>query len=91
MSQYSAYLTETFITLLAVCGLAMAILWGARRLGLGRATGPIELMGHLPLDARRAVYLVRVGAQVFVIGVGEAGMTRLGEIPALELGEREKP
>jgi flagellar biogenesis protein FliO len=91
VSHYSAYLAETFITLLAVCGLAMAILWGARRLGLGRPSGPIELLGHLPLDARRAVYLVRVGAQVFVIGVGEGGMTRLGEIPALELGVRDRP
>ena len=87
MPSYAAYLVETFVTLLAVCALAVAVLWGARRLGLGRPSGPIELVGHLPLDARRAVYLVRVGAQVFVIGMGESGMMKLGEIAASELPE----
>jgi flagellar biogenesis protein FliO len=84
---YAAYLVETFVTLLAVCALAVGVLWGARRLGLGRPSGPIELVGHLPLDARRAVYLVRVGAQVFVIGMGESGMMKLGEIAASDLPE----
>jgi flagellar biogenesis protein FliO len=84
---YAAYLVETFVTLLAVCALAIAVLWGARRLGVGRPTGPIELVGHLPLDARRAVYLVKVGAQVFVVGVAEGGMTKLGEMPASEVPE----
>ncbi len=81
MSTYAAYLVETFVTLLAVCGLAVVVLWGARRVGVGRSTGPIELRGHLPLDGRRAIYLVKVGAQVFVVGVGEGGFTKLGEIP----------
>jgi flagellar protein FliO/FliZ len=61
------------------------VLWGARRLGLGRPSGPIELMGHLPLDARRAVYLIKVGGQVLVVGVGDGGMTKLAELPAAEL------
>lgn len=91
MTSYSAYLVETFVTLLAVCALAVAVLWGAKRIGLGRPTGPIQLVGHLPLDARRAVYLVRVGAQVFVIGMGESGMMKLGEIPASDLPEAPPP
>ncbi len=85
MSSYSGYLVETFVTLIAVCGLAFVVLWGARRLGIGRPSGPIELRGHLPLDARRAIYLVKVGDQVFVVGVGEGGFTKLGEIPASSL------
>jgi flagellar biogenesis protein FliO len=80
-----AYILETFVTLLGVCALALVVLWGARRLGVGRPTGPIELYGHLPLDARRAIYLVRVGAQVFIVGVGEGGFTKLGEIPATDV------
>jgi flagellar biogenesis protein FliO len=80
-----AYLIETFVTLVGVCALALAVLWGARRLGVGRPTGPIELCGHLPLDARRAIYLVRVGAQVFIVGVGEGGFTKLGELAASDL------
>jgi flagellar biogenesis protein FliO len=82
---YTAYLIETFVTLLAVCALAFVVLWGARRLGVGRPSGPIVLQGHLPLDARRAIYLVRVGPHVFIVGAGEGGFTKLGELPASEL------
>jgi flagellar protein FliO/FliZ len=89
VSSYAGYLIETFVTLIAVCGLAFAVLWGARRLGIGRPSGPIELRGHLPLDARRSIYVVKVGAQVFVVGVGEGGFTKLGEIPAEELPKTE--
>jgi flagellar protein FliO/FliZ len=80
-----AYLVETFVTLVAVCALALVVLWGARRLGVGRPSGPIELCGHLPLDARRSIYLIRVGAQVFIVGVGEGGFTKLGEVAASEV------
>ena len=80
-----AYLIETSITLAAVCALALVVLWGARRLGVGRPSGPIELCGHLPLDARRSIYLVRVGEQVFIVGVGEGGFTKLGELAASEV------
>jgi flagellar biogenesis protein FliO len=82
---YSYYLIETLVTLFAVCVIAVLVLWGARRVGVGRSSGPIELHGHLPLDGRRAIYLVRVGAQVFIVGVGEGGFTKLGELPASEL------
>ncbi len=85
MGSYAGYLVETFVTLLAVCGLAFVVLYGARRLGIGRPRGPIQLVGQLPLDARRAIYLVQVGGQVIVVGASEAGFTRLGEIAAGEL------
>jgi flagellar biogenesis protein FliO len=85
VSSYSGYLVETFVTLVAVCGLAFVVLWGARRLGIGRPSGPVQLRGTLPLDGRRAIYLVQVGAQVFVVGVGEGGFTKLGELPASDL------
>ena len=85
MSSYSGYLIETLITLAAVCALAVVVLVGARRLGLGRPSGPIELRGHLPLDARRSIYLVQVAERVFVLAVGEAGFALLGELPSREL------
>jgi len=85
MGPYAGYLLETFVTLLAVCGLAFVVLYGARRLGIGRPRGPIQLVGQLPLDARRAVYLVQVGGQVLVVGASEAGLTKLGEVAANEL------
>jgi flagellar biogenesis protein FliO len=89
VSPYTGYLIETLVTLGAVCALAVLVLWGARRMGVGRPSGPIELQGHLPLDARRAIYLVKVGPQVYVVGVGEAGFTKLGEVPASELPAAE--
>ncbi len=87
MGPYAGYLLETFVTLLAVCGLAFVVLYGARRLGIGRPRGPIQLVGQLPLDARRAIYLVQVGGQVLVVGASEGGLTRLGELEAGELPE----
>ena len=85
LSSYTAYLVETFVTLIAVCALAVLVLWVGRRAGMTRGYGPIELYGHLPLDARRAIYLVKVGEHVLVVGVGEGGFTKLGELPAAEL------
>lgn len=88
-----AYLLETLAMLAVVCGLAFAVLVGARRLGIGRASGPAQLAGYLPLDARRgrAIYLVRVGGQVLVVGASEAGLTKIGEMPASELPQVEQP
>ena len=82
---YAGYLLETFLTLVVVCGVAFGVLYGARRLGVGRPSGPISLVGQLPLDGRRVVYLVRVADQVFVVGGGEGGLTKLGEVAASAL------
>jgi flagellar biogenesis protein FliO len=85
VGSYGSYIAETFVTLLLVCLVAVAVLYGARRFGIGRARGPIDLVGQLPLDARRAIYLVRVGKQVLVVGASEAGLSRLGEVDASSL------
>jgi flagellar biogenesis protein FliO len=87
----TAYMIETLGVLIVVCALAFAVLRGARRLGVGRGRGPIELAGYLPLDARRAIYLVRVGSQVLVVGAGEGGLTRIGETIAADLPTPETP
>jgi flagellar biosynthetic protein FliO len=89
VSSYTSYIVETLVTLVAVCGLAYVVLYGARKLGIGRASGPIRLVGQLPLDARRGIYLVKVGEHVLVVGVAEGGMTKLGEMPASELPHEE--
>lgn len=87
---YASYIVQTIVTLLAVCAIAFVILYGARRLGVGRPRGPIELVGMLPLDARRSIYLVRVAGQVIVVGASEAGFTKLGEISAGDLPAEAK-
>jgi flagellar biogenesis protein FliO len=85
MGSYAGYLLETFFTLVVVCVVAVVVLYGARRLGIGRATGSIKLVGQLPLDARRAIYLVKIGEQVIVVGASEGGLTKLGEMPAKDV------
>lgn len=85
MGPYASYLLETVLMLVVVCGLALVVMVAAKRVGVGRASGPITLVGQLPLDARRGLYLVRVGARVFLVGVGEGGFAKLGELPASEV------
>jgi len=85
VSPYAGYLVETFVTLGVVCVLATLILWGAKRAGLGQSSGPVELCGHVQLEARRAVYLVKVVDTVYVVGAGEGGFIKLGEMPASTL------
>jgi flagellar biogenesis protein FliO len=85
VSPYAGYVIQTVATLAAVCALAAVVLWAARRAGVGRPAGPITLVGRLPLEARRSIYLVRVGEVVLVVGAGEGGFTKLGEVPATSL------
>jgi len=80
MSPLASYVIETVVTLLGVIALAVLVLYAARRMGIGRPAGPLELVGRLPLDGRRAVYLVRVKKIIYVIGASEAGLTKLGEL-----------
>jgi flagellar biogenesis protein FliO len=88
-SPVGVYFVETIVALTAVLALCVLVLYGARRLGVGRPVGPIELLGRLPLEARRAIYLVRVVDQVLIIGSSEAGLRKLGELPrsALDAGD----
>ena len=79
------YLVETIILLVVMCALAIVVLFIARRAGLGAARGPIRLVGQLPLDPRRSVYLVQVASKVMVVGVAEGGMTKLGELDDSDL------
>lgn len=89
MSPLATYLVETSVTLLAVVAIAIVVLMGAKRLGVGRPHGPMRLLGRMPLDARRVVYLVRVADQVLILGASEAGLTKLGELQPQVLDEDE--
>jgi flagellar protein FliO/FliZ len=91
VSPLGRYLVETLVMLVGVAGLAVLLLVAGRRLGVGRPSGPMELVGRLPLDGRRAVYLVRVGDTVYVVGASENGLSKLGELPkdGLELPKGE--
>jgi flagellar biogenesis protein FliO len=91
MTPTASYVLQTFVTLGAVCVLAVVVLVGVRKLSGNRTFGGLTLVGHLPLDARRAVYLVGAGEQVWVIGVSEAGLVKLGELKRAELLQASPP
>jgi len=88
VSPTASYLVETLVTLGAVLAVAVLVLVGARKAGVGAPQGPLELVGRLPLDARRVIYLVKVGPQVLVVGASEAGLVKLSEVAGLELPPR---
>jgi flagellar biogenesis protein FliO len=85
MTPLGRYVLETVATLFLVAALAVVVLYAVRRLGVGRPTGPLQLAGRLTLDARKAIYLVRIGETVYVIGASEAGLAKLGEVPRSEI------
>jgi flagellar biogenesis protein FliO len=87
------YVVETLVMLTGVAALAVLLLSVGRRFGIGRPSGPLELVGRLPLDGRRAVYLVRVGETVYVLGASESGLSKLGELPrdGMELPQGKAP
>ncbi len=78
MSPEVRYLLESLATV-AVFGAALAVaVFGVRRLGIASARGPLEIVARQPLDGRRAIYLVRVGERVLIVGATDASLTRLG-------------
>jgi flagellar biogenesis protein FliO len=85
MGSTTAYAIETFITLLGILLLAFVVLFGARKLGVGRATGPLELLGRLPLDGRKSVYLVRIGSKSYALLASETNLTKLDDIELSDL------
>jgi flagellar biogenesis protein FliO len=91
VSPLASYLIQTVVTLAGVVALAAVLLYGARRAGVGRPSGPLSLLGRLPLDARRAVYLVRVGTTIYVVGSSEAGLVKLGEVSEQSLDDPPPP
>jgi flagellar biogenesis protein FliO len=81
MTPLSRYVVETLVTLLAVVALCVVILSALRRVGVGKTGGPLELLARLPLEGRRAVYLVRAGETAYVLAASESALAKLGEMP----------
>lgn len=91
MSSIATPILETVLTLGAVGLLGLATVVLAKRMGVGRAHGPVGLVGSLPLEGRRAIYLVRIGTRVLVVGSAAGGLSRLGETSLAELEGSEDP
>ena len=85
---YGAALLQTLLALGAVSLLAWVVLrWSAKRgFGMGPSGGRLRVLERVPLDQRRALYLVRVGDRVLLVGAGEgASPTVLAELDPSEL------
>ncbi len=79
MSPEATYVLESLATVTVFAGALYLATVGLRRIGAtSTAGGPLEILARRPLDARRAIYLVRVGRRVLVVGASDGGLTRLG-------------
>lgn len=85
---YGVALVQALLALIAVCILAWIVLrWTAGR-GLGALGGGqrVEVLERTHLDARRTLYLVKIGERAFLVGAGEGGApSLLAEIPVKDL------
>jgi flagellar protein FliO/FliZ len=76
-------LTPLLLALLLVLALIPAAAWLLRRTGLaqpGSAAG-LRVVAQLPLGPRDRIVIVEVGDRRWLLGVGAAGITRLGTLP----------
>lgn len=90
MSPVWEYLRASALGLCALIGLGAALLYATRRAGVTRAPGSLEVLARLQLEARRAVYVIRVLDQVLILGASEAGIEKLGELPESAAAELRK-
>jgi flagellar biogenesis protein FliO len=78
MSPEAVYVVESLATIVVFGGALWVAAWGMRRVSGERGKGPLEILARQTLDARRSIYLVRVGRRVLVVGATDASLTRLG-------------
>lgn len=69
---------ELLLLVVAVGALVYFALVGRARAALGSPA--MKIVGRLPLEPRRSIYLVRVADTVLVIGASEQGLVKLGEV-----------
>src|SRR5258708_1504204 len=86
MSPEVSYVVESLGAVAAFGGALFVATWALRRVGLPASRGLLEVIARQPLDGRRAIYLVRVGRRVLVVGASEGGLTRLGTTTLDALG-----
>lgn len=69
---------ESLATIAVFGGALYAATRGVRWISGVRGRGPLEILARQPLDGRRAIYLVRVGKRVLIVGASDGSLTRLG-------------
>jgi flagellar biogenesis protein FliO len=78
---YLAQMLQALFALAGVCVLAWAVLrmLARRGFGVGAPRGPsgVHVVERIPLDARRALFVVRAGERTLLLASGDAGAPRL--------------
>jgi flagellar biogenesis protein FliO len=76
---YAAEIARALIALAAVCLLAVFVFRGMAKRGFGMRShsGAVRVIQRVALEPRRALYLVRVGSRVLLIGISESGGPQL--------------
>jgi flagellar biogenesis protein FliO len=87
VSPITEYMVQTGLTLVGVGMLGYLLVFAVRRANGGRPKGPLELLGTLRLEQRRAIYLVRIAERTVVLGASEGGMVTVMELDPKELGD----
>lgn len=78
-ASYAAEIARALIALTAVCLLAVFVIKGMARRGFakGSYSGAVRVVQRVALEPRRALYLVRAGSRLLLIGVSESGGPQL--------------
>lgn len=82
MTPATEYMLNTSLTLAGIMLVAWLVVYATRRWERAAPRGPLELLGTLRLEGKRAVYLVRIGERVVALGATEGGMIKVMEVPA---------
>lgn len=91
MAPATEYILNTSLTLAGIVLLAWLLVYASRRWERAAPRGPLELIGTLRLEGKRAVYLVRIGERVVALGAAEGGMSKVLELSPAELGGLAQP
>ena len=76
---YGTSLLQSLLALAAVCVLAWVVLrmFSRRGFGIGPTGGRVRVVERIPLDARRMLYVVKVGERLLLLGSGDAASPTL--------------
>jgi flagellar biogenesis protein FliO len=77
-------LWSTTLALAVMCALALGALRALGRRGGGAPRG-LRVVGRLPLETRRTLYVVEAAGRTLLVGVGDGPMTVLAELDPTRL------
>ena len=82
MSPEVTYILQSLGTVVVFGGAVWLATWGLRKIGINpKHQNVLEILARQPLEHRRAIYVVRIGKKVLVIGASDGSLTRLASMP----------